>query len=188
MQLGKTLCRLRQRIAASGSAQPEKYETDRNNTRNYWLCHHRQVEIIRVLLNILWLIFSGIFSALGYIVAGLIMFLFFFLVITIPFGIASFRLAGYALWPFGRTVVRDPDAGVASTIGNVVWFILAGLWLAIGQALVGITLCITIIGIPFGIANFKLARLSLNPLGKQIVPLEFRDSASGGVQTYVPVQ
>ena len=115
------------------------------------------------------------------------MFLLFFLVITIPFGIASFRLAGYALWPFGRTVVRDPGAGVGSTIGNVLWFIFAGLWLAIAQAVAGVALCITIIGIPFGIANFKLARLSLNPLGKQIVPLEFRDSASG-VQAYVPVQ
>ncbi len=144
--------------------------------------------ILRTILNLLWLIVSGIWSALAYAIAGAIMFLLFFLIITIPFGIASFRLAGYALWPFGRTVVPDPDAGVASTIGNIIWFILAGIWLAIGQFLVGVALCITIIGIPFGIANFKLARLSLNPLGKNIVPVEYADAARTGFQSYVPVQ
>ncbi|MCH9816127.1 MAG: YccF domain-containing protein [Actinomycetia bacterium] len=143
---------------------------------------------MRTILNLLWLIVSGIWSALAYAIAGAIMFLLFFLIITIPFGIASFRLAGYALWPFGRTVVPDPDAGVASTIGNIIWFILAGIWLAIGQFLVGVALCITIIGIPFGIANFKLARLSLNPLGKNIVPVEYADAARTGFQSYVPVQ
>jgi uncharacterized membrane protein YccF (DUF307 family) len=142
---------------------------------------------IRLVLNILWLVVSGLWSAIGYAIAGLVMFLLFFLVITIPFGIASFRLAGYALWPFGRTVVRDPDAGVASAIGNVIWFIFAGLWLAIGQFLAGLALCITIIGIPFGIANFKLARLSINPLGKRIVAIEAAE-AERGLQAYVPVR
>ncbi len=146
------------------------------------------MEFIRVVLNLLWLVVSGIWSAIGYAITGIIMFLLFFLVVTIPFGIASFRLAGYALWPFGRTVVRDPDAGVASTIGNVIWFIFAGLWLAIGQFLAGVALCITIIGIPFGIANFKLARLSINPLGKKIVPIEYAEAARSGLQAYVPVQ
>ena len=74
--------------------------------------------IIRTILNILWLIVSGLWSAIGYALAGIVMFILFFLVITIPFGIASFRLAGYALWPFGRTVRPDPSAGVASTVGN----------------------------------------------------------------------
>jgi uncharacterized membrane protein YccF (DUF307 family) len=146
------------------------------------------MNVIRVILNILWLVVSGLWSAIAYAVAGLVMFLLFFLVITIPFGIASFRLAGYALWPFGRTVVRDPDAGVASTIGNIIWFIVAGLWLAVGQFITGVVLCITIIGIPFGIANFKLARLSINPLGKRVVPLEYADTARSGLQSYVPVQ
>lgn len=167
---------------------PGSNEANSSNASQMPLCHDQEVEIIRVLLNILWLIISGIWSALGYIIAGVIMFILFFLVITIPFGIASFRLAGYALWPFGRTVVRDPSAGVASTVGNVLWFIFAGIWLAIAQTIAGIALCITIIGIPFGIANFKLARLSLNPLGKQIVPLEVRDAAASGVQAYIPVQ
>jgi uncharacterized membrane protein YccF (DUF307 family) len=146
------------------------------------------MEILRVILNLLWLILAGIWSAIGYAIAGLVMFVLFFLVVTIPFGIASFRMAGYALWPFGRTVIRDPDAGLASTIGNVLWFILAGWWLALGQFIAGVGLCITIIGIPFGIANFKLARLSLNPLGKQVVPVEYADAAVSGFQSYVPVQ
>ncbi|MGZ6820800.1 MAG: YccF domain-containing protein, partial [Blastococcus sp.] len=90
-------------------------------------------------------------------------------IITIPFGVASFRIAGYAVWPFGRVVVPKPTAGTASFIGNVIWFILAGLWLAIGQILTGIVLCITIIGIPFGIASFKMAGLAIAPLGKEIV-------------------
>jgi uncharacterized membrane protein YccF (DUF307 family) len=146
------------------------------------------MEILRTILNILWLLIAGLWSAIAYAIAGLIMFLLFFLIITIPFGIASFRLAGYALWPFGRTVIRDPEAGAPSVIGNIIWFILAGLWLAIGQFIAGVVLCITIIGIPFGIANFKLARLSINPLGKQVVPLEYADAAQSGWQGYVPVK
>ncbi len=142
--------------------------------------------IIRTILNILWLIVSGLWSAIGYALAGIVMFILFFLVITIPFGIASFRLAGYALWPFGRTVRPDPSAGVASTVGNIIWFIFAGLWLAIGQFVTGVALCLTIIGIPFGIANFKLARLSINPLGKQIVPID--SVPATGYQQFVPVQ
>lgn len=144
------------------------------------------MSVIRTILNILWLVLSGFWSALGYALAGVIMFILFFLIITIPFGIASFRLAGYALWPFGRTVRADPDAGVGSFIGNVIWFIFAGLWLAIGQFVTGVALCITIIGIPFGIANFKLARLSINPLGKMIVPID--QTPQSGYQQYVPVQ
>jgi uncharacterized membrane protein YccF (DUF307 family) len=149
--------------------------------------HTGVMTVIRTLLNLLWLILSGIWSAIGYAVTGIIMFLLFFLVITIPFGIASFRLAGYALWPFGRTIVRDPDAGAASVIGNIIWFIFAGLWLAIAQLFLGVVFCITVIGIPFGIANFKLARLSINPLGKSVVPVEYADVARSGVQSYVPI-
>lgn len=105
--------------------------------------------------------------AIGYVIAGVICFI---LIITIPFGIAAFRIANYALWPFGRTVVRRPDAGAASVIGNVVWLIVAGLWLAIGHALTGIALCLTVIGIPLGVASFKLIPISLLPLGSEIVP------------------
>ncbi len=124
---------------------------------------------MRFILNVLWLIFGGLFIALGYAVAGLICFI---LIITIPFGIASFRMANYALWPFGRTMVRDPDAGVASAVGNVIWFIVAGWWLALGHIATAIAQFLTIIGIPLGIANVKLIPVSLMPLGHRIVDVD----------------
>ena len=96
----------------------------------------------------------------------------FFLIVTIPFGIASFRLANYALWPFGRTVERKPSAGAMSLFGNILWLVLAGWWLAIGHIATGIALCVTIIGIPLGVASFKMVPLSLMPLGMRIVPAE----------------
>ena len=121
---------------------------------------------MRVIGNILWFILAGLWLAIGYLVAGIVMCI---LIITIPFGVASFRLAGYALWPFGRVVVRKPTAGAASVIGNIIWFLLAGWWLALAQVAFGLVLCITIIGIPFGIASFKMAGLAVAPLGKEIV-------------------
>ncbi|MEV6900744.1 YccF domain-containing protein [Amycolatopsis sp. NPDC051372] len=121
---------------------------------------------MRLLLNIIWLVLCGFWMAVGYVVAGIVCCI---LIITIPFGLASFRIANYALWPFGRTVVDRRDAGVGSVLGNIIWFIFAGLWLAIGHVVTGIALCITIIGIPLGIANFKLIPVSLMPLGKEIV-------------------
>ncbi|MEP9393845.1 YccF domain-containing protein [Gordonia sp. VNK1] len=124
---------------------------------------------MRTLLNIIWLLFCGIWMALGYVVAGIICCI---LIITIPFGIASFRIANYALWPFGRTVVRKPTAGAASTIGNIIWIVFAGLWLAIGHITSGIAMCLTIIGIPLGLASFKMVPVSLLPLGAEIVPAD----------------
>ncbi|MGD9527775.1 YccF domain-containing protein [Pseudonocardia sp.] len=121
---------------------------------------------MRTLLNIIWLVLSGFWLALGYAAAGIVAFI---LIITIPFGIAAFRIAGYALWPFGRSVVREPTAGVASLIGNVLWIILFGWWLALAHLTTGIALCLTIIGIPLGLANFKLIPVSLLPLGARIV-------------------
>ncbi len=107
-------------------------------------------------------------------------------IITIPFGIASFRLAGYALWPFGRTVVAKPSAGVASGIGNVIWFVVSGVWLAIGHVIAGVILCVTVIGIPFGIASFRMAGLALFPLGKDIVPARYAHQAAPGTQVVAP--
>ncbi|WP_222868623.1 YccF domain-containing protein [Actinomadura syzygii] len=124
-------------------------------------------------MNVLWLVLAGFWMALGYVLAGVICCI---LIITIPFGIASFRIAGYALWPFGRTVVPRRDAGAASVLGNVIWIIVAGWWLALGHLTTGVLLCISIIGIPFGIANFKLIPISLTPLGHQIVPTGDRTS------------
>ncbi len=121
---------------------------------------------MKVILNILWLLLCGFWLAIGYVVAGVVMCI---LVITIPFGIASFRLAAFALWPFGRTTVPKPGAGAGSVVGNVLWFVLAGLWMAIAHVVTGVALCITIIGIPLGIADFKLAAVAIAPLGKDIV-------------------
>ncbi|WP_447005421.1 YccF domain-containing protein [Saccharothrix isguenensis] len=123
---------------------------------------------MRIILNLIWLVLSGFWLAVGYVVAGIICCV---LIVTIPWGLASFRIANYALWPFGRTVVDRPGAGGASLIGNVVWVLVAGIWLAIGHVVTGLALCVTIIGIPLGIANFKMVPVSLMPLGKEIVPL-----------------
>jgi uncharacterized membrane protein YccF (DUF307 family) len=124
--------------------------------------------VIRFILNILWLIFgSGIVLAIGYAIAGLICFL---LIVTIPFGVAAFRLANYSLWPFGRTLVSRP-AGPVSAVANVIWVVFAGWWLALTHLLTGIAQCLTIIGIPFGIANFKLVPAAFWPLGRAIVDL-----------------
>jgi uncharacterized membrane protein YccF (DUF307 family) len=124
---------------------------------------------VRLLLNIIWFVLAGLWMAIGYAFAALIMFI---LIITIPFGIASLRIALFALWPFGRTIVRHPSHGVASTIGNVIWFVLAGWWLAIAHLITGVALCLTIIGVPLGLANFKLIPVSLTPLGREIVDVD----------------
>lgn len=121
---------------------------------------------MRTILNIIWLVLSGIWLALGYALAGLVMCL---LVVTIPFGIAAFRLASFVLWPFGRTLVPRPDAGTPSLLANILWFLLVGVWMAVGHVILGITLCLTVIGIPLGLGNFKLALVALAPLGKEIV-------------------
>jgi uncharacterized membrane protein YccF (DUF307 family) len=121
---------------------------------------------MKLILNVIWLVLCGFWMAIAYCVAGIVCCI---LIITIPFGIAAFRIASYALWPFGRTIEDAPDAGAASLIGNIVWFIFAGLWLAIGHVITGVALCVTIIGIPLGLANFKLIPISLMPLGKVIV-------------------
>ena len=124
------------------------------------------LDIVKTLLNLLWLVLCGLWLAIGYVLAGVLMCI---LIITIPFGIASFRLASFTLWPFGRTLVPKPGAGAGSFLGNVLWFVLAGLWMAIAHIVTGVLLCVTIIGIPLGIADFKLAAAAIAPLGKDIV-------------------
>jgi uncharacterized membrane protein YccF (DUF307 family) len=123
--------------------------------------------MLRTILNVIWLVLEGIWMAIAYALAGLLAFV---LIITIPFGIAAFRIAGYVLWPFGRTIERRPDAGVASLIGNIIWVILFGWWLALGHLIAGVLLCLTIIGIPLGLASFKIIPITLAPLGVRIVP------------------
>lgn len=131
---------------------------------------------VRLLGNLIWLVFAGIWMAILYIGAGLILLL---PIITIPFSLQAFKLASFALWPFGRTIVPRQDAGAPSCIGNVLWLVLAGIWLAIGHLVTSVMLAITIIGIPLAIGNLKMIPISLTPFGHEIVPID--DLGQGGV-------
>jgi uncharacterized membrane protein YccF (DUF307 family) len=121
---------------------------------------------MRVILNIIWLVLAGLWLALGYVLAGILMCI---LIITIPFGLQAFKLARYALWPFGRAAVRSRQAGAGSVVGNVIWVLLAGWWLALEHLVTGVLLAITIIGLPLALANFKMIPLALTPFGRKIV-------------------
>ena len=90
--------------------------------------------MLKAILNVIWLVLEGLWMAIVYVLAGIVCFV---LIVTIPFGIAAFRIAGYVLWPFGRTIERRPGAGLASVIGNVLWVILFGWWLALGHLVAG---------------------------------------------------
>jgi uncharacterized membrane protein YccF (DUF307 family) len=130
---------------------------------------------MRLIGNVLWFVLAGLWLAIAYLAAALVMFI---LIITIPFGLQALKLSSFALWPFGRTVVKRADAGAPSFIGNILWLILAGWWLAIGHVVTGIVQCITIIGIPVGLGNFKLIPISLWPFGREIVPIEEADATA----------
>ena len=121
---------------------------------------------MRTLLNIIWVITGGIWLSLGYFFFGLLACV---LVVTIPAGVASFRMANYALWPFGRTVVEKPGAGAMCGLSNVMWFFVAGLWLAAGHIATAAAQAVTIIGIPLAIANVKMIPVTCFPFGKEIV-------------------
>ncbi len=130
------------------------------------------MSVLRTIGNILWIVLAGWWLALGYLIAGVVMCI---LIITIPFGLQAFKLAGYALWPFGRTVRDAPDReelGGLDIVGNVIWFLLAGWWLALAHLVAGIAMCLTIIGIPLGVASFKMAGLAIAPIGRAVVPDE----------------
>jgi len=128
---------------------------------------------MRVILNIIWLVFAGFWLAISYTIAGIVMLI---LIITIPFGLQAFKLASYALWPFGRTVVRKSSAGAGSVIGNIIWIVLAGWWIALEHLVTGVLLAITIIGLPLAVANFKMIPIAFAPFGREIVPV---DSVAG---------
>jgi uncharacterized membrane protein YccF (DUF307 family) len=123
---------------------------------------------MRTIGNIIWLVLSGLWLAIAYALAALV-----------PFGIAALRIAAFCLWPFGRVIVRRGDAGAGSTIGNIIWIILAGWWLALGHLITGLLLCLTIIGIPLGLANFKLIPVTFTPLGREIVDADAVHATAG---------
>jgi uncharacterized membrane protein YccF (DUF307 family) len=125
---------------------------------------------MRTLGNILWLVLAGWWLALAYVAAGIIACL---LIVTIPFGVQAFKLAGYTFWPFGRVVVPVSDQPQAlGILGNVVWIVFGGFHLAVAHLVAGAVLCLTIVGIPLGVACFKLIPLALAPFGKTILPVE----------------
>jgi uncharacterized membrane protein YccF (DUF307 family) len=129
---------------------------------------------VRTIGNILWFILAGIWLALGYAFAGLILCI---TIIGIPFGLQAFKLAGFALWPFGRTVVRQPEGGCLEVGFNVVWLVLFGWEIFLVHLVAGTLLCITIIGIPFGVQAFKLSVLALWPFGRRVEDLDTSGAA-----------
>jgi uncharacterized membrane protein YccF (DUF307 family) len=124
---------------------------------------------MRVLLNIIWFVLSGFWMAIAWLLAALIMFI---LIITIPFGLQALKIATFALWPFGRTLVKRPGVGAPSLVGNVLWLLLAGWWLAIGHLVAAFLLAVTIIGLPLAAGHIKLVPVSLWPFGREIVSVE----------------
>ena len=122
---------------------------------------------MKLLGNIIWLIFGGINIALEYFIAGLIMML---TIVGIPFGLQSFKLGILALWPFGTKVEwMQSQPGCLSTFMNVLWFFVGGIWICLTHIFYGFILCITIIGIPFGKMHFRLAKLALSPFGRAVI-------------------
>jgi uncharacterized membrane protein YccF (DUF307 family) len=136
--------------------------------------------LVNVILNILWIITGGLWMALAWVVAGVVMAL---TIIGLPWAAAAFRNAWYTLLPFGHTVISREDydghPGLGNTalgfIGNVVWLLLGGWWLALGHLMLALGLAVTIIGLPFAWAHLKLAGLALWPIGKVVVPVEEAD-------------
>ena len=122
---------------------------------------------MKTLLNIIWLVLAGFWLAAGYLFAAVLLAI---TIIGLPFAKQSLKLARYALWPFGRALVESPTRHeTLSAVGNVLWLIFAGWWLALGHIVTGIALCMTIIGIPLGIADFKMAGAALVPFGRKVV-------------------
>jgi uncharacterized membrane protein YccF (DUF307 family) len=135
------------------------------------------VTAVQFLLNLIWIVFGGIWMALGWVIAGIIMAI---TIIGIPWARASFNIARYTLLPFGYKAVsrdeylgqEDIGTGPLGVIGNIIWLVLAGWWLALSHLVLAIVFAVTIIGIPFAWAHFKLAALALWPIGKMIVPID----------------
>lgn len=119
------------------------------------------------LMNLLWLVFGGIITAIEYLIASFLMMI---TIIGIPFGMQTLKLAGLALWPFGKEVRSGARSdGCLYILMNVLWIFIGGIWISLSHLVFGLVLCITVIGIPFGLQHFKLAALALTPFGKDIV-------------------
>jgi uncharacterized membrane protein YccF (DUF307 family) len=122
---------------------------------------------MKILGNIIWLVFGGIIIAVQYFVGSLVLII---TIVGIPFGIQTLKMASLAIWPFGRTTqVHERASGCLYIIMNVLWLLTGGIWIAVSHLVFGLLLCITIIGIPFGMQHFKLAGIALSPFGRDIV-------------------
>lgn len=121
---------------------------------------------MKILGNIIWLVFGGFLVALEYLVSSIALFI---TIIGIPFGLQTLKIGILALWPFGSEVVSTDSAhGCLSTLMNIIWFFVGGIWIFLTHVILGVIFCITIIGIPFGMQHFKLAGLALTPFGHDI--------------------
>lgn len=137
--------------------------------------------MMRVLLNLIWLIFAGIELAVAYVVGGLVMMV---TIVGIPFGVQAFKLAGFALWPFGRAVVPISEgSGAFTALGNLLWLVSVGWWLAAAHVIFGLVLCLTLIGIPMGIASFKMVGMAFVPFGRKIVDRSSLNQLPEGAHT-----
>lgn len=117
--------------------------------------------------NLIWLVFGGIIIAIEYFIGSLVLMI---TIVGIPFGIQTLKMASLSLWPFGRdTVVHSRASGCLYLIMNIIWLLTGGIWIALTHAVFGVLLCITIIGIPFGLQHFKLTAIALSPFGRDIV-------------------
>lgn len=133
---------------------------------------------VNLFMNILWLVLGGFWMAIGWFFAGLLMFI---TIIGIPWGRACFTMGALALWPFGKETVNrenvtgreDIGTGDLGLVGNIIWFVFAGVWLALGHLFCALANFITIIGIPFGLQHLKLAQLALAPIGKTVVDIQY---------------
>lgn len=121
---------------------------------------------MRTVLNLIWVVFGGFWLALGYFIAGILACI---LIVTIPVGIASFRMSRYVLWPFGKSVVPKPGAGAGSAIMNALWFVIAGWWLALIHIAAALAQTLTIIGIANAWVSIKMIPVTCFPFGKRIV-------------------
>jgi uncharacterized membrane protein YccF (DUF307 family) len=122
---------------------------------------------MKILGNLIWLIFGGIIIAIEYFIGSLILMI---TIVGIPFGIQTLKMAALAIWPFGRdTRMHSRSSGCLYILMNVLWLLTGGLWIAATHAIFGMLLCITIIGIPFGMQHFKLTAIALSPFGRDII-------------------
>lgn len=142
---------------------------------------------VRLILNLIWLFLGGLWLALSYVIFGLIACIF---IVTIPWAIGAFRIAGYAIWPFGRTIVAKPGAGIGSGVGNVIWAVVAGIGIIAVHLFTALLQAITIIGIPLALANLKMIPITLRPLGKDVVPIRqlqaWQRPAASGLPGQIP--